>query len=93
MQGLSLSDFSARLGEPHVAQTAAGPVTLVLSEASPLAGGVRDGGSFTLLFTGPQAPALDQGVYPIEGGERRFELFIVPVGVSGEARLYEAVFN
>lgn len=93
MPSLSLSDFSARLGEPHVALTEAGPVTLVLSEANPLAGGARESGAFSLVFTGPREPALGQGVYPMEAGGARFEIFIVPVGMSEEARLYEAVFN
>jgi ribosomal protein S18 acetylase RimI-like enzyme len=57
--------------------------------------------SFTLTFSGPAQPILMQGSYALmlqmadsdEGAQRSWLLFIVPVGLEGEAMQYEAVFN
>lgn len=48
--------------------------------------------SFTPRFSGP--PGLHQGTYALEhDGLGTFRLFLVPVALVGETRLYEAVFN
>lgn len=49
---------------------------------------------FALLFCGPHAAPLAQGMYPLQHqllGE--FELFIVPVARDAQGLYYEAVFN
>ena len=67
-------------------------VQLVLTAAADAS---RPGGpaGFALEFTGPAAPALPQGTYPLCRDGWREEIFIVPLGPQGEAMLYEAVFN
>lgn len=49
---------------------------------------------FSLLFRLPLAAALPQGIYPLSReGFAEAELFLVPVGMDGNGRYYEAVFN
>lgn len=52
---------------------------------------------FSLLYRGPAAPILEQGIYRLAHGELgELELFLVPLGPDregGDAILYEAVFN
>ena|SRR2546423_13136224 len=49
---------------------------------------------FSLLFRGPQAPLLEQGMYRMEHAALgALDLFIVPVGVDEIGIHYEAVFN
>ncbi len=50
--------------------------------------------SFSLVFRGPQAPQLEQGIYDFTHGEiGAFALFIVPIGATPDGIRYEAVFN
>lgn len=49
---------------------------------------------FALLFKGPADKPLNQRIYKVthpEVGE--FALFMVPVGMDGDGRYYESVFN
>jgi hypothetical protein len=49
---------------------------------------------FALYFRGPRTPVLPQAIYAFRGDTATFEqLFIVPVGQTGEATQYEAVFT
>jgi hypothetical protein len=49
---------------------------------------------FALYFRGPRSPILPQAIYAFRGDTTTFEqLFIVPVGQTGEATQYEAVFT
>ena len=49
---------------------------------------------FTLQFLGPRSPILPQAIYALRGDRVSFEqLFIVPVGQTGAATQYEAVFT
>ena len=51
-------------------------------------------GSFSLLFQGPEDRSLPQGSYIFEQEQiGSFELFIVPVGRSGGAIQFQAIFN
>ena len=50
--------------------------------------------SFALVFRGPLEPVLSQQIYALESeslGE--IELFLVPIGPTGDAMQYEAVFT
>ncbi len=50
--------------------------------------------SFALLFRGPAAEQLGQGLYRIEHAALGvFDLFIVPVAQDQTGRYYQAVFN
>jgi hypothetical protein len=49
---------------------------------------------FALLFCGPLATPLAQGMYPLRHAQLgEFDLFLVPVGKDGQGYYYEAVFN
>lgn len=49
---------------------------------------------FSLLFLGPAATELPQAIYRFEHEDLGpFEIFIVPVGRSGDGVRYEAVFS
>ena len=49
---------------------------------------------FALLFRGPLDKALPQSMYVLVAqAEQVFEVFLVPVGMDADGRLYEAVFN
>ncbi len=50
---------------------------------------------FSLVFTGPREPALEQRIYAFEhDGIGRFEIFITPILSRDQTRIYyEAVFN
>jgi hypothetical protein len=60
-------------------------------------GGSRPPGareSFSVVFLGPKEFQLPQSIYPFEHPEiGSFEMFIVPIDVTPEGFLYEAVFN
>jgi hypothetical protein len=50
--------------------------------------------SFSLIFVGPEAPALAQGVWPLEHDAfDGLELFLVPIGPGSTGPRYEAVFT
>jgi uncharacterized protein DUF6916 len=49
---------------------------------------------FSLVFRGPLLPAIPQRTYPVQHPELgSFQLFLVPVGIETEGRIYESVFN
>lgn len=50
--------------------------------------------AFALLFRGPKANVLVQGIHALNHEELgAMELFLVPVGPDDEGMLYEAVFT
>ena len=68
-------------------------VKLVLFEVSELRDAPRNH-FFSVLFRGPAESMLPQGLYAMENESMgRFEIFIVPVGVTEAGYEYEAVFN
>jgi len=70
-------------------------LVLELAEASPIetqAKGPRQ--QFSLLFTGPAEPLLEQAIYTLENDELgTMGLFLVPVAADAEGADYEAVFT
>jgi hypothetical protein len=49
---------------------------------------------FSLVFTGPLDPNIQQGMYRVEHAELgAFELFLVPIGANAQAMRYEAIFT
>jgi hypothetical protein len=77
------------------------PVTLVAlndltMRALPAADGSAPprGESFSLLFRGPRAPQLAQGLYEFfHDTIGTFAIFIVPIAADAESVRYEAIFN
>lgn len=60
----------------------------------PRAEGAPRRNPFALYFHGPRTPILPQAIYAFRGDTTSFEqLFIVPVGRTGEGTQYEAVFT
>ncbi len=99
MNDLTLEAFSAhldtefRLADPPPG----GPIALRLTEVrghgrQPNAPRVEP---FSLLFTGPPQPILEQRIYRLEHLELGpLDIFLVPVGRDDSGSLcYEAVFN
>ena len=68
--------------------TAAGPATTQHA---------KDAGRptpFSLLFRGPPEPVLPQAIYPLTHPELGLlEIFLVPIGPTGDGMGYDAVFS
>ncbi|MCC7434117.1 MAG: hypothetical protein IT363_05480 [Methanoregulaceae archaeon] len=90
---VQLEDFASRVGASF--ELRAESAALVLREARAVGQG-HPGRAvpFSLLFDGPIEVPLPQGTHALESaGLGQFELFLVPVGITTEARQYEAIFN
>lgn len=77
----------------RVSPAPTGHIELTLTQVSPL---ITTPGqeTFSLLFHGPAAYPLHQGIYAFEHDRlARQEIFIVPVGRDQEGMQYEAIFN
>ena len=90
---LVLDDFARHMGMPF--DVAVGDVAfpITLAEARPIQPSIRKGGSFSLIFTGPVSPILNQAMYDVSCGDEQWPLFIVPVGEKNGAFEYEVIFN
>lgn len=95
LASLTREDFASRIGEVFALRGEDGELSLRLTEAKPLAARAGAGREpFALLFQGPVAPRLAQGIQPLEHPQLgRLEIFLVPVGADEEGARYEAVFN
>lgn len=68
-------------------------LTLRLASAEDLGSTPRQE-QFSLIFHGPEAPALEQGLYQLAHPQLgRFLLFLVPLQPGRAARPYQAIFN
>ena len=94
--------FDDREGEVfHLQDNGNAPIALTLSKVeSPkerirqraVELGIRE--PFTLLFSGPTEPVLEQHMYTLRLDELGLvEIFLVPVGQHQGGYYYEAVFN
>lgn len=95
LERLTLSDFSAHLGEPFRLQLDSRPgLELVLAEATPLGTSLVTRQAFSLVFRGSRELYLPQQIYglehPVLGG---LEIFLVPLGPDAEGSRFEAVFT
>jgi len=69
-------------------------VELVLTEVDEKDTGNDKLEAFVLLFEGPTTPALAQGNWPLSRDDKRFDMFLVPIGPQPSGNPgYEAVFN
>ncbi len=48
---------------------------------------------FSVVFRGTGETPLRQGMYALESGSDKLEIFLVPVGREGNALIYEAAFS
>jgi hypothetical protein len=94
LAGLTAADFTPLIGDPFDLAGASPPVRLELHSVEE---GHRHGGrrrSFSLLFVGPEAPALTQGLWRLEHEAfDGLEIFLVPIGPGPTGPRYEAVFT
>jgi hypothetical protein len=93
MGGLTLEDFSGRLGETWEVELEDAAVPLRLGRAQALPRAMREEGGFRLEWTGPADRALEQATYRFRRDGEACEMFIVPVARNGDAMVYEAIFN
>jgi hypothetical protein len=89
---MAFSHFSGRVGRAFDVPVRGHRLQLVLDAAQDLPGSPRPGGAFRLEFVGPPDPVLDQGIFPFEIDEDRFEIFVVAIGRDLKGVRYEAVF-
>ena len=96
LEQLVREDFDALIGASFTVPNFAGPALALRLDATGAAGvGVPGGRApFSLVFAGPRAPFLPQGIQHLEhttlGG---LDIFLVPLGPRGEEMLYEAIFS
>jgi hypothetical protein len=90
---LRIEDFGDRVGRSFTVESEEGTLAMTLETAQPLPAGVREAGSFRLIFRGPSEPALPQAIYPFAYEGEAFDIFIVPVARDPNGMFYEAIFN
>jgi hypothetical protein len=97
LRWLTHADFADRVGEAFDLPDAGLVLRLAETVQSSEPGGQgpegRTRNQFSLVFTGPLDPTMEQGTVRIEHpdlGEQH--LFLVPLGPQGEAMRYEAAF-
>ncbi|MEM7427440.1 MAG: hypothetical protein AAF441_15200 [Pseudomonadota bacterium] len=91
---ITCAEFEKHLNQEFKVDSDEVDMSLKLVEAKAMAHGKREGGAFTLLFSGPEDPQLQQGMIPLEHPEMgKIELFMVCVG-PGQGELdYEVIFT
>lgn len=71
-----------------------GAVELQLAEISDRTPDGFPGEQFSLVFEGAREPALPQSLYSMRHESfKELQLFLVPIGVMGDKRVYEAAFS
>ena len=92
LETATLAAFSGRIGERF--SVSGTEIALTLSEAKQLGQSERPGGSFALVFEGPEDLHLEQAIYRLEcANARPMDLFLVPIGPFGQGMGFEAVFT
>lgn len=103
MSLLRIGDISRLVGDEFRLEHADGRKILQLAEAKALsrsdetpdnANRGRPGGPFSLIFEGAETESFQQGSHKIEHETLGVvDVFLVPVGQSGDKIIYEAIFN
>lgn len=94
LAALQIGDFSPLVGASFDIQTEAGVVPLRLASVDAAGNSGRPGGAFSLIFVAPKGPWLGQAIYPVTHAKLgTVEIFLVPVGPTGEGNGYQAVFT
>jgi hypothetical protein len=91
---LNRHDFAEHLHSTFALNPAAGgslPVELVEVNSADLSPRLD---TFSLIFRGPKAPLVPQGLYQLQHEKLgELSLYLVPVGPDRAGMQYEAVFN
>lgn len=94
LTALTAADFEPLVGDSFGVAGTAPSVQLELCAVDEGRRSFDHRRSFSLVFVGPDTPALAQGVWPLEHEAfEGLELFLVPIGPGPTGRLYEAVFT
>jgi hypothetical protein len=88
-----MDEFARHKGEPFEVVVGDEMFPITLAEARPITPSIRKGGSFSLIFTGPTSPILNQAIYDVKCGNEQWSLFIVPTGEKNGVFQYEVIFN
>jgi hypothetical protein len=88
-----MDDFTRHMGEAFDVVVGEMVFPITLAEARPITPSIRKGGSFSLIFTGPSSPILNQAMYDVKRGDEQWPLFIVPIGEKSGQFQYEVIFN
>jgi hypothetical protein len=89
---LTIGDFASRRGHAFKLEVPGSQLQLTLAHVQELPPSGREGGAFRLEFHGPLQPLLPQGIYSFPIGAEQSGIFIVPIGATGDAMRYEAIF-
>lgn len=94
LQQLTIDDFKPLQGERFTVSSEEQPIEMELVEVKAMGSGLREGGAFSLLWQGPEAPLLDQRIYRFTHAELgEHDLFIVPVAQKTSGFQYEVIFT
>ena len=94
LEKVTLADFEKHLDKDFKVTSEDVDMSLKLVEAKGTAHGEREGGAFTLLFSGPAEPMLEQGLIPLEHPDHgKMDIFLVCVGPGKGELDYEAIFT
>ena len=86
-------DFSELEGEMFTVSGAVAELEARLIEVKRMGTGLRDGGAFSLLWQGPDAPVFVQATYQVSHPSMgTLDTFLVPVARNDDGYCYEAVF-
>lgn len=91
MQKLTLDEFKPLIDNRFSVSGA--NVELTLAEVKALNHGVRDCGSFSLVFVAPEGTGIGQGMLRLTCDGQDFDLFLVPIGPFRDGQGLEAVFT
>jgi hypothetical protein len=93
MRVLTLDEIKPREGGSFELALGDRTLAFTLAKVHVLPDSGREGGAFTLDWTGPYEPVLPQDIYTLRHDGAEFEMFIVAVGRTRDSVQYEAVFN
>lgn len=94
LKEFTISDFKSRTGELFSLPAEDGELMLRLDEVQSRGVAERQGGAFSLLFSGPREPLLQQAIHRLRDCQSNtMDMFLVPVNQTEDASFYEAVFS
>lgn len=91
---LHIDDFKPHQDATFEIPAAEGAVMLKLIKVEPAGNSGRPGGAFSLLFTTPKGPWLQQAIHPVRHPAKGvMEIFLVPIGPLADGNGYQAIFT
>ena len=91
---LHIGDFAPYTDKMFEMHAAGQGVPLKLTKVNSVGNSGRQGGAFSLLFTGPSGRPLPQAIYPVtHPALGTMEIFVVPVGPVAGGNGYQAIFT